>query len=323
MPVATPVETIAPAPPATNMPASITGHAVVPIPSNAVSAPRTSKEQETVEILSTRNDIPIVFYGRLEDQFGNPVVGAEITGSTIIYNGVRAGSERVVATSDANGFFQLNAGKGESLGIMPKKAGYALATTGTEFKYSHLDEHPYVPDAGNPTVIKMWKLQGAEPLVGIDQHYKLHYTNAPIYFDLLAGKVVTIGGDIKLTVNRPAGILSGRNRPDWTVEVESVDGGLIESSGQEGVTYWAPADGYQSSDTFIFSTNAPHKWFGGFNQGFFVMSRNGQVYSKIGLSFIINSNPDDLMSVTFSGVANTNGSRNWEGDPNTMKGASN
>jgi len=148
--------------------------------------------------------------------------------------------------------------------------------------------------------------------VGIDQHYKLHYTNAPINFDLLTGQIVPTGGDIKLTVSRSPGIMSGRNRLDWSVQVEAVDGGVMESGGQDAVTFAAPENGYLPSDTLIFSTNAPHKWFGLFNQGFFVMSRNGQVYSKIGLSFRINENQDDFMYVTFSGAASTNGSRNWE-----------
>jgi hypothetical protein len=62
----------------------------------------------------------------------------------------------------------------------------------------------------------------------------------------------------------------------------------------------------------MFSTNAPYKWFEEFNQGFFLVSRNGQVYSKLGLSFRISRTLDDFMYVTFSGVASTNGSRNWE-----------
>lgn len=317
VPMATPSkaeESVAatPALPETDVLTSVTGHVAVPTPSNGVSAPQKSKEQETLEILSTKNDIPIVFYGRLEDQFGNPVTDAQIAASVRIYNGVKSTVERFSVTSDASGLFQINHGKGESLGIMPQKPGYALATAGTEFRYTYLDAHPYVPDAGNPTVIKMWKLQGAEPLAGIDQHYKLHYTNAPLNFDLLTGQIVPSGGDIKLMVSRSPGIMSGRNRLDWSVEVEAVDGGLMDSGGQEAVTYAAPESGYEPSMTFTFSTNAPYKWFGGFNQGFFVMSRNGRVYSKLGLSFRINDNPDDFMYITFGGIANTNGSRNWE-----------
>jgi hypothetical protein len=54
------------------------------------------------------------------------------------------------------------------------------------------------------------------------------------------------------------------------------------------------------------------------NQGSFA-ARNGQVYGKLSIGFRINENPDDFMYVRFGGVANTNGSRNLEGDPNTLK----
>jgi hypothetical protein len=176
----------------------------------------------------------------------------------------------------------------------------------------------FTPDPNNPTVIKMWKLQGAEPLVSINQRYKFHYTDVPMSFDLLTGKIVPTGGDIKIMVSRSPGVVSGRTRQDWSVQVEAVDGGLIESGGQERVTYQAPEGGYQPSDSFIMSTNAPHKWFGGVDQTFFLQSRNGQVYSKVNFGISINQQPDDYVWVEFHGVANTNGSRNWEGDTSTM-----
>jgi hypothetical protein len=102
--------------------------------------------------------------------------------------------------------------------------------------------------------------------------------------------------------------------------MQAVDGGLIETSMAEGrVTYQAPRTGYQPSDAFTMSTNLPNKWFDGFDKMFFIQSRNGQVYSKVFISFNINQNPNDPMSVRLRGVANPNNSRNWEGDPNTMK----
>ena len=33
----------------------------------------------------------------------------------------------------------------------------------------------------------------------------------------------------------------------------------------------------------------------------------------------IHENPENFINISFSGVANTNGSRNWEGDPHTFK----
>lgn len=311
-----PVETVAtiPALPATNVPDSITGHVTVPTPSNAVSAPRKSKEQETLEILSTKNDIPIVFYGRVEDQFGNPVVGAEITGSTIIYNGVRAGGQKVVVTSDANGFFQLNAGKGESLGIMPKKAGYVLATAGTEFRYSHLDAHPYVPDAGNPTVIKMWKLQGAEPLIGINKTFKLPHADAPIFFDFVAGTTVTSGGDLEVIITRAPGVITQRKQDhrDWSIKLVPVNGGILETDYRTAqVTFEAPADGYQDS-YFVQMNHDDPGWYDNIQKVFFLTSRSGQVYSRFSLDFGINDDPNGTMWFQFKGVASTKGSRNWE-----------
>ena len=84
--------------------------------------------QRMLDTLSTQNDVPIIFYGKLEDQFGNPVSDARITGTTIVNNGVTEGIGKFLTTSDANGQFTLDAGKGESLGIMPRKSGYALAS---------------------------------------------------------------------------------------------------------------------------------------------------------------------------------------------------
>jgi hypothetical protein len=295
-----------------------------PVPKMAAAtdlsqSPPMSKVERTIGLLSTYNDVPIDFYGRVEDQFGDVVAGAVVSFNVRVMNGRESTVNRGQVTVDANGFFAITGYRGQDLGLVPTKAGYALATTQTLFKYSHLESQPFVSDQGNPTVVKMWKLQGAEPLVSINHRYKLVYTDQPINFDLLAGKVVSEGGDIQLTVNRATGVISGRNRLDWSVQVAAVNGGVMDSGGQERVTYAAPEDGYQPSMTFMFSTNAPYKWSGGFDQGFFMTSRNGQVYSKVGLSFDINDAPNGYMSVTFDGVANANSSRNWEGDANTMQ----
>jgi len=278
---------------------------------NASMPSTQNKGEKMKEGLAEMNDVPIVFYGRLADQLGGPVVGAQIAASVRIYNGVQSTVEHLAAVSDGNGFFQIQGGKGESLGVVPTKEGYILAATNTYFKYSYMYPDRFSPDPNNPTVIKMWKLQGAEPLVDIGKEYKLPFTSAPIFFDLVAGKIVPTGGDLKITVNRPAGEVSEHNPQDWGFEIEAVDGGLIETSGKESaITFAAPENGYQSSDTVTASSN--RHGIGGIQQSFFVKSRNGQVYSKVHLLFGINDTPDGFMDITFSGVANTNGSRNWE-----------
>lgn len=267
-----------------------------------------NKGEQMKEGLAAMNDVSIVFYGRLEDQFGSPVVGAAITANVRIYNGVQSTVEHLTTASDGNGMFQINGGKGESLSIMPKKEGYVLATTGTYYKYSYMYPDRFSPDQNNPTIIKMWKLQGAQPLVNLGKNYKLRYTDAPINFDLVGGEIVSAGGDLQITVNRPSGEVSEHNPQSWSINFQVIGGGFIETSDTEwGVTYAAPESGYQSDGTFS-NNNGPDL----INKALFVVSRNGQIYSKLGLSLRINNTPDGLMYITFTGVANTNGSGNWE-----------
>jgi hypothetical protein len=283
--------------------------------------PPESKAERMREVLSAYNDVPIDFYGKLEDQFGTPVADAEIKGSIRVISGVRQGTDWLTTTSDANGLFQFH-GKGQDISTMPSRKGYALASLNGGGNYSLLapEEQRAHPDPNNPVVIKMWKLQGAEPLLSINQQYKLPHTEAPINFDLVVGKAVPEGGDIKLTVARPSGIVSGTNPQDWSLKIEAVNGGLIDSSGQEVITYAAPDSGYQPSETFTMSTSS-NTWYQAVHQGFFLTSRNGQIYGKLRLSFHINIEPDGLMNVSFGGVINTNASRNLEGDPSTMNSA--
>ena len=258
--------------------------------------------------LAKLNDVGIVFYGRLEDQHGNAVANTPIDASVRIYNGIRSTVDRFSVESDANGLFHVKHGNGESLSLMPNKAGYVFAMTKTTFNYSYMYPDHFTPDPDNPTVIKMWKLEGAEPLVNLDKNYRLHYTNAPIYFDLVAGEIVQVGGDLKITVNRPAGEVSEHNPQKWSIVFEVMDGGFIETSDKEWrVAYAAPENGYQPSDIFQHNNGTD-----GLDKHFFVQSRKGQVFSKIYLSMGINNKTNDLMYISFHGFANTNSSRNWE-----------
>jgi hypothetical protein len=160
------------------------------------------------------NDEDIVFYGHVIDQFDSPVANANVAATIQVNNGIREGSDRISLSTDANGSFTISGYNGKGLGIMIKKPGYALAAKDTTFVYSHLwpEAERHVPKPSNPVVFKMWRLQGPEPLVRINNQYRVHVTVAPVNFDLLAGKIVTdSGGDIQIAVRRPQGIISERN----------------------------------------------------------------------------------------------------------------
>src|SRR6185437_5981640 len=210
-----------------------------------------NKAEQAINVLSTYNDVPIDFYGKVEDQVGGPVADATINFGVRIYNGSNSTVKHGQVTTDGNGFFTIKGYHGQELGLAPHKAGYSLATTETLFKYSHMEEHPFVSDPNNPTVIKMWKLQGAESLININKEYKIPFTSDPVIFDLIAGKLVASGGDIKIKVNRPSGEISERRPQKWSITFEVINGGFIPTSGSEAaVTFIAPEQGYEASTNF-------------------------------------------------------------------------
>jgi hypothetical protein len=280
--------------------------------SNQPNSPMmTEKVMLRQEILQA-NDADIVFYGRLEDQSGSAVSGADVNFGVQYENANAKGIQRGQVMSDGNGFFTISGYKGANLTVTPKKAGYALATTGTTFRYSQLSPGYFVPDANNPTVIKMWKLQGAKPLVEINKTFKLSYTGAPIFFDLVTGNVVPAGGDLEVIVTRTPGVITQQNHGDWSIKLVPISGGILETDYHTSqVTFEAPADGYQDS-YFVQMSHDDPAWFDNIQRIFFLMSRNGQVYSKLSLDFKINDDPNGTMWLQLKGVASTNGSRNWE-----------
>jgi hypothetical protein len=299
----------APVHPAT--PSAQVASSVTTVSNQTKSPAMTDKVALRQEILQA-NDADIVFYGRLEDQSGGAVSGAAVNFSIQYENANARGIQRGQVVSDGNGFFTISGYKGANLGIMPKKAGYALSTTGTSFRYSQISPGYFVPDANNPTVIKMWKLQGAAPLVEINKTFKLPYTGAPIFFDLATGNVVPAGGDLEVIVTRPPGVITQQNHGDWSIKLVPINGGIMETDYHTSqVTFEAPADGYQDSYLVQMNHDDP-AWFDNIQKVFFLTSRNGQVFSKFSLDFKINDDPNGTMWFQFKGVANANSSRNWE-----------
>jgi hypothetical protein len=170
----------------------------------------------------------------------------------------------------------------------------------------------FTPDPNNPVVMKMWKLQGPKPLVAINGTYRIPYTDAPICFDWTTGSVGPAGGDLKATVTRAPGAITQLNHGDWSINLEAVDGGIVEVDYHVAqVTFEAPASGYEANYR-VGMERGSRDWFDNIQRTFFLASRNGQVYSKFTLDFGINDDPNGAMWFRFRGAANVQGSRNWE-----------
>ena len=264
------------------------------------------------QALTLLNDVPIEFFGRLVDQKGDPVAGAEVQCDIRIYTATRSTVERRIITSSESGAFSLRDARGESLTVLPKKSGYELASSDTYYKYSRFYKDRHIPDPKNPVIIKMWRLNGKQGAVKISAFsVRIPPNKNQISIDLLTKEIVETGGDLRIKITRPKVIISQAQPQDWSAEVEGVDGGIIEGMPSEaGVTFEAPKDGYNASVT-VAETVSKH-WSFTFQKLFFVKSRNGKVYSKIFFSFDINTNDDEFMNASIYGSINASGSRSWE-----------
>ncbi|HTV43103.1 MAG TPA: hypothetical protein VMF08_21240 [Candidatus Sulfotelmatobacter sp.] len=312
-----PLETQRPLLPKTNAPVVVNN----PVPANIVPViphvvhpavnPAEEKEQaeERQKTFEAEKNQPIIFYGKLEDQFGNPVVGAEIEGAPELSQG----HTNVFTTSDDNGLFTLDAGTGWALGVMPRKQGYAVATANISFYYSLLEPSHITPDPNNPIVIKMWKLQGAQHLIHFNFETYISITGLPTSFDLKTGQQVQAGGDLTIKlISSPKP--SVRNEYDWSALIQLPSGGILASS-DPGLDemFQAPDSGYQPEFDLNFR-KGDQQWTPRFNSDFYFMGQNGGFYGKLWLEIDSDVVRNGTALATLKGYLNPAGSRNLEID---------
>jgi hypothetical protein len=284
------------------------------VQTNKIPTSPRNKNEIISGVLAAENDVPIVFFGKIEDQYGNAVANAVVKFGVRIYNGFESTVKNRETKSTENGLFTISGYKGQELGIGVEKTGYTFVSMNGSGVYSRLypEEQRAHPDPNNPVLIKMWKFKGEEPLLQINKEIRLPFTNTPILFDLLSGTASKDNGDLEIVITRVLGSVSKRNPGDWSIELKPINGGIIVSDEQiSRVTYEAPQDGYKGN--FLLRMEATNRsWCDSVHKVFFLKSRNGRIYSKFSLDFGINFEPTSLMWFQFKGVANTNNSRNWE-----------
>jgi hypothetical protein len=276
-------------------------------------------KENKVDILKTilqANDADIVFYGRLQDQFGNAVGNANVNFNIRYEDLSGSGIRRGQVMVDGNGFFIISGYKGQELSIVPEKQGYVLASNNGGGKYSPFfpEDQRVHPDPNNPVVIEMWKLQGAESLISFNIQTYVPVDGTPITFDFQTGRQVENGGDIIVRVESPAKP-NLRQGYDWNATVQPVNGGIIQPSDiRFEQMFAAPESGYENEFNINYQ-NAVNPWSSRFNGDFYFISRNGKCYGKFKLKIITDIVKDGAVPIVLNGYINSSGSRNLEIDP--------
>lgn len=284
--------------------------------------PGLTKEEQIRKALSTYNDEPIRFYGKLVDQFGNPVPSAIVDFTVRVINGYESTTDRGRTVSDAAGMFSISGYKGQDLSVNPSKAGYVLSSIHGIFNYSHLfpESERVHPDPGNPTVIEMWKLQGAERLISFRIEGYVPCEGTPADFDLQTGERVQSGGDVTLTVwstNAP----SLKNGYSWKARIQAVQGGLVQAFNvRPEQMLGAPESGYAGSFDLNYNYEV-RPWSSRFTGAFYFTSRGGQFYGRLTLQILSDVVKDGGAYVSIQGMLNPAGSRDLEVDPKLVSQA--
>jgi hypothetical protein len=269
-------------------------------PSEAAVLARLGKFKAAIDIA---NNGSLDFYGKIIDQNSQPVTGAKVNGYVMTQVGLERTKETQHLTeSDAEGNFEFIGLHGESLGVGPEKEGYQY------------DEHGNgnwslggKTDPSNRVIFKMWKLQGAEPMLHTSIQAGLACDGTPRKFDPLTGR--RDAGDLVVTLTRkPVNI--DRGKPfDWTLTLGISGGGLIPIN--DLYPDEAPADGYQSSVAINMPSDTKN-WTPSVVQSYYIF--DGKNYGRITINIMANYQPPPT-HFEIDSYVNPAGSRNLEFDP--------
>ncbi len=277
------------------------------------------QRMEDIRVYIEMCNVPIKFWGKVMDQDNQPLEGAKISGGVmhgyITISGEGSSKDvKYTVHTDVNGNFTIEGMKGFILGIDEvQKEGYELSKQATtSFSFGVQSPNPFVPDANQPVVFRMWKKGSFEPLVAKNGDFGIPYDGTSVVVDLISGKKTNDGkGDIRVTLTRnPLQIKVGQKNFEWHATIEAVDGGIIESVDE--FMNRAPVEGYQSKIEKRMLADDP-KWCRSWSVDFYLKSRGGQCYGRVNADLFTDSERSTT-GFYFKSFLNPAGSRNLEYD---------
>jgi hypothetical protein len=274
--------------------------------------------------IGLRSNVPIKFYARVVDQYGNGIEGVLVQGVTRgfdenILSKLTPGKEsqtrdRFEVFTDQSGFFSLTDRKGSGLSVEQiSKEGYeANKDVQLNFPFSRNSSDNTVTSADKPIIYRMWKKGESEPLIKYEKDFKLIADGRIYTIDLRKGKKYegeSTTGDLQIKLRQHSKFPSD-TRFNWSFSIKAPNGGLRETN--DSFLYQAPEDGYQSDFELVMEASDP-SWTGmTAPRKFYIRSSNG-FYSGVEISIYVYGDNNGRLVV--NALVNPSGSRNLEYDP--------
>jgi hypothetical protein len=199
--------------------------------------------------------MPIEFYGKVVDQFGEPVANAEVVLNWTTVIGPIP-DPKITIHSSADGRFEIKDIQGKGITVFVYRKGYNLTDEWTKnFEYAdffHEDFH--VPDPNNPAVFRLHKIVDAEPFYAYPLHAKMTSGGPPLVINMETGKIESQGD---LSFSLAIGTKTNRYGPEFSVTLQGHKGAGIVFSDEEFLNK-APESGYQSLVTVTKRADNPN-----------------------------------------------------------------
>lgn len=266
-----------------------------------------------MRVLST----PIVFYGKVVDQFGEPVPAATIDYAT--NDNLSGHGTKHRTTADNTGAFSIHSA-GASLDVHVSKDGYYLIDfnppldkpgSSNGFAYAVVGgDKPHHPDKANPVIFALYKKGTIEQLDRLKEvHFRPKDNGFPVKANITPGKNSALRElTVRVWIDEKTKTATGTF--DWRFELEPVNGGIMPRDGNFDFT--APETGYNVSESVLMpATLSSPTWQDSTERWYFVRFDDG-VFARIKVRVAGFGGG----GVRISGFLNPKtGSRNLESDP--------
>jgi hypothetical protein len=301
-------------PPVANLPRQTTNPAAtlkesrVPPSLQDQAAPR----KEVVEKIHHALATPITFYGRVIDQYGDPVPGATVNYSAL--DKFDAPGSQYQGKSDANGDFAITDIGGAALNVGVQKVGYYMidGKSANAFAYGVGSDSARrePPSKENPAIFVLQRMGIAEPLIPLSTGgVRVPKNGTPVNIDLATGQRAAAGANgVRIEVWTQDQRANAEGHYDWRCRVSVPGGGLLEL--KEQFHFEAPEIGYQDYDEIVMRSTDP-SWRKRFKRNYFAQLPSGN-YARFQFEF---TSGGDHFFMMESYLNPSPGRRNLEFDP--------
>jgi hypothetical protein len=261
------------------------------------------RQREAIEAVIRAVNRPILCYGKVIDQLGEPVPEAYV-GYTLRDTFGSSGTNGHVY-ADAQGYFKISGVKGDGIDVSVQKKGYYRIKAST-IGFNQGEGLNAMPRSkNNPAVFVLQKMGEMESLIFLSsRQIEVSLTQGVTQVDLTTGK--TGQGDLHIKATLRPDV---KNRYDWNFTLSIPSGGLLER--MNSFDFEAPKEGYKSSIDVGMLASDP-AWKSGDSKSYFIKLPSKQ-FARVEVRFY----PSDYrnMIVLESYLNPTPGSRNLEYDP--------